>query len=139
MAIIVSAIIVIIVMVAVLASTRTAEVFARTTPTGTVQAYLNDVLARKNAEAVKLFAPTNTCTVADLDRSYILDSARVNLISSTNDGDTAYVRVVVENPMNGPFGGSSTEDHTFRLIKSSGMWLLTGIPWPLYDCGMVIK
>lgn len=139
LAIIVSAIIVIVAIVAVIASTRTAVVFARTTPAGSVQAYLKDVLVGKNSEAAKLFAPESACTVTDLDRAYILDTARVNLISSAIDGDTAYVRVVVENPMNGPFGASSTEDHTFRLIKSSDTWLLTGIPWPLYDCGTVIK
>lgn len=139
LAIIVGAIIVIVAIVAALAASRTATVFARTTPAGTVQAYLKDVLTGKNAEAAKLFAPESACTVTDLDQAYILDAAQVNLVSSTIHGDSADVRVVVENPMNGPFGASSTEDHSFRLLKSRDTWLLTGIPWPLYGCSTVIK
>lgn len=137
--IVLSAIIIIVAIVAIIASTRTATVFARTTPVGTVQAYLKDVLAGKNAEAAKLFATESACTAADLDRTYIVDMARVNLVSSVIAGDRADVRVVVEFPMNGPFEVSSTQDHAFRLIKSSSSWLLTGIPWPLYDCGALVK
>ena len=137
--IILSAILIIVAIVAIIAATRTATVFARTTPVGTVQAYLKDVLAGQNAEAAKLFAPASRCTATNLDRTYMVDTARVNLVSSKISGDTAEVRVVVEYPMNGPFGASSTQDHAFRLIKSSSTWLLTGIPWPLYDCGMLVK
>ena len=137
--IILSAILIIVAIVAIIAATRTATVFARTTPVGTVQGYLKDVLAGQNAEAAKLFAPESRCTATDLDRTYIVDTARVNLVSSMISGDTAEVRVAVEYPMNGPFGASWTQDHAFRLIKSSSTWLLTGIPWPLYDCGVLVK
>ena len=139
LAIVIGLIIIAVAIVTVLSSTRSAVVIDRTTPAGSVQVYLKAVLAGKNAEAAKMLSPESACTVTDVDRAYIVDTARVLLVDSTTEGTTAEVRVRVEIPSGSPLGDFMTEDHTFRLVNSNGTWLLTGIPWPLYDCGVMTK
>lgn len=125
--------------VTVFSSTRSTIVVDKTTPAGSVQLYLKAVLAGKSAEAAKMLSPESVCTVTDMDRAYIVDTARVLLLGSTTEGTTAEVRVRVEIPSSSPFGDFMTEDHTFRLVDSGGTWRLTGIPWPLFNCGVMTK
>lgn len=139
LAIIISTIVLVVVVVSILASTRTATVLNRDTPAGTVQAYLKYVLAGKNDEAIRLISRESSCTVSDLDRAYVVDAARVILTGTEVGGDTAQVRVSVEHSANGLFNGSSSEGQIFHLKKSGVSWLLTGVPWPLYNCDPVIK
>ena len=137
--IVIGLIIVAIAVVTVLSATKSAVVLSRATPAGSVQAYLKAVLVGKNAEAAKLISPDSPCTVTDIDRAYVVDTARVVLVDSTTQGATAEVRVSVEIPSGSPLGDVMREDHTFQLVNSGGTWLLTGIPWPLFDCGVSTK
>lgn len=139
LAIVVGLIIAAVAIVTILSSTKSAVVIDRSTPAGSVQAYLKAVLGGKDAEAAKWLAPAGSCTVTDIERAYIVDTARVLLVDSTTTGSTSEVRVRVEIPSGTPLGDVMTEDHTFGLVKSDGKWLITGIPWPLYDCGMYTK
>lgn len=132
-------IIIAVTIVVVLSSTRSAVVIDRATPAGSVQVYLKAVLAGKNAEAAKMLSPESICTITDIDRVYIVNTSRVLLVESTTEGTTAEVRVRIEIPSGSPLGDFATEDHTFRLVNSGGTWLLTGIPWPLFDCGVITK
>ena len=125
--------------VSILSTTRSTVVISPTTPAGAVQVYLKAVLDGKNAEAAKILSPDSVCKITDLDRVYVVNTPRVDLVSSMIQGITAEVRVKVEIPSGGPFGDFMTEDHTFRLVNSGGTWLLTGIPWPLYNCGVATK
>lgn len=139
LALAVGLIIVLVAVAAVVSSTRSTLVIDKSKPAWAVQNYLKAFLSGRNADAAKMISPESECTVVDVDRAYIIDNARVVLISTNTNGNTAEVRVRVEYPLNGPFGDSSTEDHTFRLTDSNGSWMLTGIPWPLYNCGLVAK
>lgn len=139
LAIVIGLIIVAVAIVAVLSSTKSTVVMDPSTPAGSVQAYLKAVLVGKDAEAATWLAPGGVCTVTDIDRAYIVDTARVLLVDSITTGSAADVRVRVEIPSGSPLGDVMTEDHTIRLIKSGGRWLITGIPWPLYNCGMYTK
>lgn len=132
-------IVVLVAVVAILSSTRGTLLIDRGNPAWAVQNYLKAVLSGRNADAAKMISPESECTVIDVDRAYVMENARVVLVHTTTTGNMAEVRVRVEFPMNGPFGASSSEDHTFRLTDSNGNWLLTGIPWPLYNCGLVTK
>ena len=114
-------------------------VIDKSKPAWAVQKYLEAVLAGRNSDAAMMISPESECTVVDIDRAYVNDNARVVLIDTSTNGNTAEVRVRVEFPSSGPFGATSTEDQTFRLTDSNGPWLITGIPWPLYNCGMVTK
>ena len=137
--VVIGIIVIVVAVVAVLSSTRSVVILDRTTPAGAVQVYLKAILGGRNTEAARVFSPQSLCRVADLDRAYIADTSRVNLLGSTISGTTAEVRVRVEIPSGSPLGDFMTEDHTFRLISSHGIWYLSGVPWPLYDCGVLIK
>lgn len=125
--------------VAIVSSSKSTMVISKSKPAWAVQSYLKAILSGSNAEAAKLISPESECTVVDVDRAYVVDNARVVLLGSSTSGNTAEVRVRIEFPLNGPFGDSSTEDQTFRLTNANGNWLITGIPWPLYNCGLVAK
>lgn len=139
MAIVIGVIIVLVAIVTVLSTTKSAVVIDRTTPAGSVQVYLKAILSGKNAEAAKMLSPNSVCTIDDIDRAYVVDTSRVLLVDSTTEGSTAEVRVRVEIPSGGPLGDFMSEDHTLRLSNASGSWLITGVPWPLFDCGLVVK
>lgn len=139
LAVVLGVVILAVVVITVLAATKSAVVIDRSTPAGSVQVYLKAILAGKNAEAAKMLSPASTCTIDDVDRAYVVDTSRVLLVDATTTGSNAEVRVRVEFPSDGPLRNFMTEDHTFHLSNSSGVWLLTGVPWPLFDCGMAAK
>lgn len=139
LAIVVGLIIIIGIVVAVLSSTRSVVTLDPGTPQGTVQAYLKAVLEGNNENAAKFFAQDSQCKVQDLDRAYVNKTARVDLVKTETTADTAQVWVRVDMSSGGPFDSSMMEDHTFRLVRTNGIWFLTGIPWPLYDCGVITK
>ena len=139
LAIIAGVVIIAVVVVMVFSATRSVVTLNPGTPQGTVQAYLSAVFAGKNVKAAELLAPESGCKVQDLDRAYVIKSARVDLVRTEIDGESAQVWVRVEIPTSGPFESFMTEDHTFRLNRVNGGWLLTGIPWPLYNCAVMPK
>lgn len=113
------------------------------TPAGTVQSYLSAVLKGNYEKAAQFISSESLCDVQDLDRVYTVDTARVDLIKTEIDGEHAQVWVKVDYPSGAPFDpmfdGVRVEEHTFRLVQVEGHWLLNGIPWPLYDCGVITK
>lgn len=104
------------------------------TPERVVQRYLTAAFDGDFDRAASFIDPTGECDADDLDRAYIQGDARIGLIESVVEGDRARVRVDVEFPSGGPLGGVYSEDHTLRLVRTPGSWLLTGVPWPLVDC-----
>jgi hypothetical protein len=136
LAIVVSGLVVVAVVAAVLAATRSSTTVAPGTPQAAVQGYLEAVLDGDADRAAGFLAPGSECTAADLDRAGVPDSTRVTLVSSTTDGSTARVKVQVSFGSGGPFDDGRSETQTFRLEQSAGQWRLSGIPWPLFDCGV---
>ncbi|NDC12668.1 MAG: hypothetical protein EBZ85_00805 [Actinobacteria bacterium] len=122
---------------AVLSSTQESKEYASDTPTGVVQLYLKALIEGKNEDATKYFSQTTTCDATDLDRTWIPETMRVNLKSSTIEGEKAFLGVAVDISSGGPFDDYYTENHTYRLARESGAWKILGIPWPLYSCDEV--
>lgn len=105
------------------------------TPAGVVQDYLSAVIEGDHEEAADLIAPESPCDITDLDRAYVPDDVRVVLRDTAVDGDTAQVQVEVVMSSDDLLGGSEySEEHTFRLVSTDRGWLVTGVPWPAYDC-----
>lgn len=119
---------------AILSSSREEKSYSSSTPEGVVQLYLKAIIEGKHDIAANYFAAGSECDAADIDRAYISDTLRVNLISVSSEGMSAYVKIDATTSSGGPFDDGYTESHTYRLIKESGVWKLTGIPWPLWDC-----
>lgn len=104
------------------------------TPEAVAQDYLTATFDGDFDRAASLIDASSNCDADDLDRAYIDDSARISLVESVIEGNRARVRVNVELPSGGPIGGFFGEEHTLRLVRSGNGWVLTGVPWPLYDC-----
>ncbi len=133
--IVVGVIVVIAIVAGVFSATRPAPKYARGTPEGVVQAYLSAVIDGDHQEAAKLLAGESPCEVADLDQAYVPDEVRVVLRDSEVDGDTAQVVVDVVVSSGDLLDGSEhAEKHTFRLTRAGGGWLITGTPWPMFEC-----
>lgn len=123
----------------VLTLTRETKLYSATSPEGVVQLYLKAVIDGKNDQAASYFVTGSECDPSDLDRAYVSETIRVNLVSSTIEGESAYVKIDANTGSSGPFDDGYTESHTYRLKKESGSWRIEGIPWPLWDCGSVNK
>lgn len=120
---------------ALVSSLREDVKFSANTPEGVVQLYLTAIIAGKNDQAASYFSSDSTCNASDIDRAYVSDTLRVNLVSTSIDGNSAYVKIDANTGASGPFDDGYTESHTYRLTQESGKWLIEGIPWPLWDCG----
>lgn len=103
-------------------------------PEGVAQAYLTAAFDRDFDRAAEFFEPGSDCDADDLDRTFIQDNVRISLVDVTTDADRARVKVAAEVSGDGPLGGLYREEHSLRLVLVDGSWLITGIPWPLYDC-----
>lgn len=106
-------------------------------PEATVQAYVDAALDGRNDEAARWLDPAGECTAEHLERAgtYTMAPTRMVLVDSTVTGETATVRVELVSGSGGPFDSSEyREQHTYRLTRTNGTWLLTGTPWPLYEC-----
>ena len=129
----------IVALIAVLAVKDTTQQLDATTPEGTVQQYLQSVTARDFDTALTYLATDTKCKIENFDQAYIQDSIRISLSDTSITGDSASVKVSIENSSSDPFGSSYTESQTFRLTKSDSGWKITGIPWPTYQCGGEFK
>ena len=137
LAIALGAIAVLAIVAAVVSAGRPAARLDPGTPEATVQAFVEAALAGRSDEAARWLDPAGECGAQDLDRArtYGMTAGRVVLVDSTVSGDSATVQVEVVLGSGGPFDSSEyREEHTYRLTRSGGAWLLTGVPWPLYDC-----
>jgi len=65
---------------AFLTSSRETKDYELNTPEGVVQSFLKDVIDGKNEDAARYFSVTSTCDVTDIDRSWVPDTVRVNLL-----------------------------------------------------------
>ncbi len=129
----------IVALIAVFAVKDTTPQLDVTTPEGTLQQYLQSVTTRDFDTAITYLAADTKCKIEDFDQSYIQDSIRISLSDSTITGDSASIKVSIENSNGDPFGGTYTESQAFRLSKSQSGWKIAGIPWPVYQCGGVYK
>lgn len=143
LAILFSLLVIAVVLVTLFTSGNASKNLDPSTPAGTVQSYLKAVLKGNYEKAAQFIASESSCDVQDLDRVYTVDTARVDLVKTEIDDEHAQVWVKVDYPSGAPFDpvfdGVRVEAHTFRLVQVNDHWLLTGIPWPLYDCGVITK
>lgn len=109
--------------------------FDPSTPEYAVQKFLSAVVERDSQEAAKYLSSDTRCTINDLDRAYTPEDVSIDLVSSEIESDQATVKVTIAMGNDGPFGSVYSEAHTYRLTRSD-RWLITGTPWPLYDCGV---
>jgi hypothetical protein len=109
-------------------------------PEKTVQEYLQALTDGRNDLAANQLSKESGCTVQEIDRSYIWPSAQITLLKSEITGNSAIVQVSIERRTDTFMdSGMMNEQPTFRLVKEKSQWKISGVPWPLYDCGSVKK
>lgn len=132
-----AAVIALVSVVIVLMTRQSVTRFPDGSPQRVVQQYLQAIVDRDYQAAIDYLAPDTKCTTSDLDNTYVSSEVRVDLVKSEATGDSALVRVSVGTGNEAPFGSVYFEEHVYRLSKVSDKWRITGVPWPLYQCGMV--
>lgn len=136
---IVIALVLIIALIVTMTSNSSTKTLNIGSPEKVVQEYLVSLNDGRNDLAIKLLASDSSCTIQDIDRSYHWPAAETSLLERRITGNTAVVRVSVQRDPSAMMESSSDEELTYRLIKESGQWRISGIPWPLYDCGGIWK
>lgn len=124
---------------ALLSTNRNQAEYSAQSPEGVIQRYLSAVVDGRNDKAAQYFVTNSNCDATDLDRSWISETIRVNLVESDIESDRAFVEVAIDISSGGPFDDYYTETHNFRLEKEFGSWKIMGVPWPLYSCEEVGK
>ena len=136
--IVIALILIIAVTVAVTSSSST-KTLSVGSPEKVVQEYLVALNDGRNDLAFKLLASDSRCSIQDIDRAYHSPDTETSLLESKTTGNTAVVRVSIQYDPYAMMDSSSGEEQTYRLIKEGGKWRISGIPWPLWDCGGIKK
>lgn len=139
LAVIGGAIVVIGIIVASLASSWTVAERDPKSPEGVVQSYLTAILDRDSKAALALLEGDTTCTIEQFDQNYVDREVTINLMDVDVNGEDATVQVSIEHSNGDPFGGTWNEEQFLRLVRSGDTWRITGSPWPVYNCEMVVK
>lgn len=109
-------------------------------PEKVVQDYLDFINNGRSEDAASLFSSSSTCTVEDIDRAYVDTTSQVLLEKVTQDNENSAIVYISIQRSDGPFMADTfLQKEIFRLSKESGLWKLSGIPWPLYECGVIKK
>ena len=123
-----------------ISSQNSVKVLDNGTPEATVQSYLQALNDGRSEDAAALFASKSSCTVEDIDRAYIDKNAQVSLDKTVMTNSTSAIVYVSIQRNDAPLiADPYTESQDYRLTKEDGIWKLSGIPWPLYDCGVIRK
>ena len=108
-------------------------------PSGVVQQYVQAVMDGDNDRAADFLSANTECSAGDLDRTWIDPASRIDLLHSETSGDRAHVRIAINVPTGDLLKNTWTEERTIRLERVGSTWLITGVPWPLYECGVWLK
>lgn len=125
------------VLVVVISLNKPVQDFDQNSPEGVVQSYLLDIFDGRYDSAVNYLEANTKCEASDLDRAFVPKNVRINLLEVMIDDSSARVKFQIETPSGAPLDSYYTEEQVIRLVKENQDWEITGIPWPLYDCGIL--
>ena len=123
------------VIAAVVSANRTTPSPDLATPEGVVQAYVVAVIDADQEKMESFLDPGLGCK-APFPYFSPPQAASLALVSSRTSGSTATVVVeITEGEGRGPFlGGIYTHRENFTLVSRNDRWLISGNPWPIYEC-----
>lgn len=123
-----------------ISSTNSTEKLEIGKPETSIQEYLQALNDGRNEVAASYFSSTSRCKVEDIDRAYIDSNLQVILDKVVIEGDqSAIVYISIERNDSPLRADPYVEKRNYRMVKESGKWKISGIPWPLYDCGVLFK
>jgi hypothetical protein len=113
------------------------------TPEGVVQAYVQYLLDSDVPAARELLSDevADACSTVLFRQAWIPDALTVTLDEVKVTGDEGLVEVrmrTAEGPP--PFGaGGYTQVEVFELERQDGDWRISAEPWPVYECGRLVR
>ncbi len=119
------------VVAAVVSRDRTRPALDAATPEGVVQLYVSALFDDDAAGAEEYLDPALDCGDF-LHENYLSDTSRIAVLKTETDEDTARVELQIEEGTG--LDGTWTHREDFTLRRDSETWLITGDPWPAYDC-----
>lgn len=134
---VVALIVIISVLVVVISLNKPVQDLEKTSPEGVVQSYLVDIFDGRYETAIQNMESGSKCEASDLDRTYVPKDVRINLLEVVVEDSNARVKFQIETPSGAPLDSYFTEEQVIRLVKEGESWKIAGIPWPLYDCGIL--
>lgn len=120
-------------------SNRADSQFESGTPEWVVQQYLVAMFDGDTDAAIAHISESSPCNITHLDRAWLDRNASIDLVEVSTTDSTARVEVDVEFGNADLFSTPYIESHIYRLEKVDSEWLITGVPWPVYDCGEITK
>lgn len=123
-------VVVLAVVAAVISATRDRPELDPATPEGVVQLYVTALYDDDVAGAVEYLDPALGCSER-LPEVYLPETARVAVGPVTRTGERATVDLRIEE---GAALSSWTHRETFTLRRDGETWLITGDPWPIWQC-----
>lgn len=136
---IISAITLISIIVVIISFNKPVEVLDARSPEGVVQSYLTAIFDGNYERAVENLEMQSICEANDLDRTFVPQNVRIDLLDVVIEDSRARVKFQIEYPSGAPLDSYYTEEQVIRLINENNEWKITGIPWPMYDCGTLTK
>lgn len=121
---------------ALLSATRTAPTPDLSTPEGVTQAYVIAAVEGDQEQMETLLDPALECQ-APFPFFVAPESASVSIVSTRMTGSSATVVMEITESTGGggPFPMNRySHRETFSLVLQDGRWLITGNPWPVYEC-----
>lgn len=123
---------------AVVAGTRQTPVPAGS-PEAALQGYLEAVIDGDSVAAAGYLDPGSKCKSEDLDRFQITNVAEVRLVDVKTTGSTSKISVDLHMGNNSMMSNMWRDRQSFQMKRINGEWFVTGTPWPMYECGGVLK
>jgi hypothetical protein len=120
-------------------SPPTTAVTAPGSPEAVAQAYARAVLERDPSGAAGFLSPSSPCDEADLESAYVPADGFVTLVGVRIAQARALVDVTVTAGSAALVPAEWSEEHTLTLTREDGHWLLSGTPWPAWDCAKDVR
>lgn len=119
------------VVAAVVSSSRERPTLDDATPEGVVQLYASALFNDDVTAAEEYLDPAIDCGDF-LSDFFISDTSRIAVLKTEVDQDTASVELQIEEGSG--LDGTWTHRENFTLRRDVGTWLITGDPWPFFEC-----
>lgn len=126
-------VIILAVIAAVVGASRAPRTADLSTPAGATEAYIVAVVSQDDDAARDLLDPALGCTPEQVSQMYRPSRASLSVVDAEENGATASVVVEITEHGQGLFDAWAHRE-TFTLRLDDDRWLVTGEPWPIYQC-----
>lgn len=133
LAAITAAVVILAVAAGIVSSQKSRPAYDPASPEAAVQTYAIAVVGGDNIAAAEALDPALGCTAANFAESFAPGGSAISILHASTGSDRARVTVEITRYGQSPLD-AFTHEETFELERRGSEWLITGEPWPVYDC-----